>query len=151
MTDGLALHATALVLGERGILIRGAAGAGKSSLAEELLAAAAAAGRHAALVGDDRVILEARGGRLLCRPHPAIAGLIELRGAGLLPRPSVPVAVLHLCVDLDPAAPRAPEEEPGPFEAGGVRLPRIVVNRALAPLVTRSRLRSFDDIRMIAE
>ena len=40
--------------------------------------------RFARLVGDDRVHVEAAGGRLLVRPAPALAGLIEVRGIGVL-------------------------------------------------------------------
>ncbi len=149
MTAAPAVHGTAIVVGEHGILILGASGAGKSSLAEELIAGAAAEGRFAALVGDDRVTLEAVGGRLLARPHAAIPGLIELRGAGLVERPFEPAAILHLCVELDPAAPRLPDEAAEPYRAAGLALSRIVVNRPLACSVTRWRLRSLDDTFMI--
>ena len=39
--------------------------------------------RFARLVGDDRVHRRAAGGRLLVRPAPALAGLIEVRGLGI--------------------------------------------------------------------
>lgn len=49
------VHGTAAVVGEAGVLIRGASGAGKSSLALALVDAAAARGLFARLVGDDRI------------------------------------------------------------------------------------------------
>ena len=78
------VHASAVLVGARAVLIRGPSGAGKSRLALDLIAAAAAGRlRFARLVGDDRVHLEKSGGRLLVRPAAALAGLIELRGTGI--------------------------------------------------------------------
>ena len=75
-------HATALVVGETGLLIAGDSGAGKSLLAAELIARARGRGRFAALVADDRVWLSVHGGRLVAEAPAAIEGLIELRGYG---------------------------------------------------------------------
>ena len=80
MSTGSALHATCLVIGEAGVLLRGPSGAGKSTLARRLISTALRDGRYASLVGDDRVRLEAVAGRLVARPHPAIAGRLEVRG-----------------------------------------------------------------------
>lgn len=104
------IHGVALVLGEDGLLIRGPAGAGKTSLALELIARARAQGVFGRLVADDRVLLRARGGRLIASPHPAIAGRFEMRGIGIVAAPHLPEAVIRLVVDLDPSAPRMPEE-----------------------------------------
>ena len=76
--------------------------AARSSLAAALLEVAAARGDHAALVGDDRVALETHGGRLIAFPHPAIAGLIEQRGRGIVAVDHAPAAVIRLVVDLVP-------------------------------------------------
>jgi serine kinase of HPr protein (carbohydrate metabolism regulator) len=65
------------------------------------------------LVGDDRVACEILNGRAVLGPHPAIAGLAEWRGLGLLSRDCELKAVLRLVVDLEGA----------PVEGGGVRLP----------------------------
>ncbi|MEO1532556.1 MAG: serine kinase, partial [Pseudomonadota bacterium] len=51
------LHASAVALGERGLLILGPSGAGKTRLALELVALGAE------LVADDRVIVEAHEGQ----------------------------------------------------------------------------------------
>ncbi|MGJ3262303.1 MAG: HPr kinase/phosphorylase [Salinarimonas sp.] len=121
------VHATCVLLGEAGVLIRGASGAGKSRLALDLLEAARARGLFARLVGDDRIRLDARHGRLVARPHPAIAGLIERRGIGLLARPHAPAAVVRLVIDLVPEPPpRLPEAAAGEATILRVRLPRLV-------------------------
>ena len=74
----------AVVLGEKGVLIRGASGTGKSSLALALVEAWSLRGDFARLVGDDRICARVCGGRALVSPHPAIAGLAEWRGLGLI-------------------------------------------------------------------
>ena len=79
----VSLHGAAVAVGEAGVLIRGVSGAGKSSLALALVEAAVARGMFARLVADDRVLLEVLNGRLLARPHPAIAGRVERRGQGI--------------------------------------------------------------------
>ena len=108
------VHATALVLGEFGLLLRGPSGAGKSALSLQLVADWRARGAFAALVGDDRVALEARHGRLIARPHPSIRGMIEARGLGLLRVAYEPACVLRAVVDLlasGESPKRYPDEE----------------------------------------
>ncbi len=81
------LHATAVAINGRALVIRGASGSGKSTLALALVAASRP-GRRIVLVGDDRVLLSLRGdGRILARPHPRTAGFIERRGLGLVAMP----------------------------------------------------------------
>ena len=123
----MTIHATCVVIGEAGVLIRGPSGSGKSRLARELLAAAEAAGRFARLVSDDRTIVAARHGRLVARSVAAIEGRIEVRGVGIVAMPSEAAAVVRLVVDCEetPGA-RHPEEAEGTAEVEGVRLPRLV-------------------------
>lgn len=125
------LHGTALVVGEAGVLIRGASGAGKTTLALQLVHAAARRGLFARLVGDDRIALAAVGARLIMRPHPAIAGLVERRWQGIEPFPHEPAAVLALVVDLvdadrDPL-PRLPEPADRTVELTGFVAPRLAL------------------------
>lgn len=102
----------------RGLLIEGAPGTGKSSLALALI------DRGARLVGDDGVLLSAREGMLVAAPHPNISGRIEVRNVGLLEIPvSLPVPVALLVV-LDPDAPRFVEKAEQ-VERAGVILPML--------------------------
>jgi HPr kinase/phosphorylase len=132
------VHASAVLVGTkfgaRAVLIRGPSGAGKSRLTLELIQAAGAGRlRFARLVGDDRVHLESAGGRLLVRPADKLAGLIEVRGAGILQFPHEPCAVVGLVVDLDAAdAERLPEKKH--VEIEGLSLPGLAVARGDAAL-----------------
>ena len=120
------IHASTIVLGEAGILIRGEAGVGKSTLARQILDEAAARRIFARLVADDRTQVEARHGRVLARRVEAVAGLIEVRGLGLLRRPSEPAAILRLVVDLSGAEPgRLPTAEERSVALCGILLPRF--------------------------
>ena len=121
-------HATAVLWGARAVLLRGASGSGKSRLALELLAEARRLGRHGALVGDDRLVLEAASGRLVARAVTEIDGLIEARGLGIVRLPHETAAVVGLVVDLVRECPeRLPDREKGDLVAviAGVRLPRL--------------------------
>ncbi|KFE33987.1 HPr kinase/phosphorylase [Thioclava atlantica] len=90
------VHASVVALDPgRGVLIRGASGAGKSALALRLMAY----GAH--LVADDRVDLSVEDGALIARAPAAIAGRIEARGVGILNAEALERARIILCVDLD--------------------------------------------------
>ena len=123
------VHASALALwtsqGPEGLLLTGEAGSGKSSLLVALLDAWAARGRFAALVADDRVALAVHGGRLVARAPEALAGLVEVRGVGILARPHLRAARLHRHVALGPVPERLPDACERAFE--GVALPSLTV------------------------
>lgn len=122
------LHATAVIVGETGLLLRGPSGVGKSGLALTLIHFSRARGDFAGLVGDDRVAISRRSDRLIARPHPAIAGMIESRGYGLLCVPFESACVLRAIIDVVPpgaALPRLPEPHEKYAELEGVRLPRL--------------------------
>lgn len=101
-TEGVLLHGTAIALGDRAVLLRGPPGAGKSDLALRALAAPPGRFSEAAfeLVGDDQVFVRRAGGRLIVNAHPRLAGLIEVRGLGILPVPYRAEAELVLVTDL---------------------------------------------------
>jgi serine kinase of HPr protein (carbohydrate metabolism regulator) len=132
------IHASAVLVGARAVLIRGPAGSGKSSLAYALIrAAAGGALPFARLVGDDRLHVEAAHGRLLARPAEALRGLIEIRGLGLRRLPCEPVACVGLVVDLAAAdAERLPARESAVAEVAGIALPRLAVAPATPPYPT---------------
>ena len=137
MSGPVNLHASCVLLGEAGVLIRGEAGVGKSSLAVRLVAARRAAGRFAAHVSDDRTIVSVANGRLIARPHPAIAGLVERRGLGLVRVPCEGAAILRLVVDLQrEPGPRLPDEDERTAILEGVLLARLAGRpEDVAPLV----------------
>ena len=131
-----ALHATVVVIGESGVLLRGPSGAGKSSLALALIASARVAGSFAALIADDRVFARAFDGRLIARGAPEFAGKIERRCEGLIAVGAEPAAVIRLVVDLagrGGAPPRLPDEGELSAEILGVRLLRVPLDPAHGP------------------
>ena len=78
------VHASAVLVGDRAVLIRGPSGSGKSRLAFDLILAGRAGQiPPAVLVGDDRVHLEAAQGQIWCGRRRELAGLIEIRGLGI--------------------------------------------------------------------
>lgn len=117
------IHATALVLGDRGLLVTGPSGSGKTTLALALLRAYAASGRFAAMVADDRVLVQAGGRRLIARCPETIAGLAEVYGVGPRPVNVVNCAVIDLCLRLAAAAPRF--QEPSREVIEGVAVPAL--------------------------
>jgi HPr kinase/phosphorylase len=101
-SSSITVHASAVALDGRAVLILGASGAGKSRLALQMIA------RGAALVADDRVVLRRRAdGRLTAEAPDTLEGMIEARGVGVMrvAAPAVPGAEVVLAVDLD----RGPE------------------------------------------
>jgi hypothetical protein len=89
------LHASAVSVCGRGLLIQGASGSGKSSLALALMALGAQ------LIADDRVVLRREGAHLRAAAPEAIRGLIEARGLGLLNAEPGPPALVAALVDMD--------------------------------------------------
>lgn len=133
------VHASAVLAGTRAVLICGPSGTGKSRLALALIEAARAGILpFAKLVGDDRVYLSAAAGRLLVRPAPALAGLIEMRGIGIVRVDHEPCAVVGIVVDLGGRAERLPQAGQRQVTIEGITLPRLAVaagEDALSPLV----------------
>jgi HPr kinase/phosphorylase len=138
MTDAPTIHASAVLVGAKAVLIRGPSGSGKSRLAWDL-AQAAEQGTltFARLVADDRVHVEVHAGRLLVRPAPALAGLIEIYGLGIRRLAFEPMAAVGLIVDLAAAdADRLPPITAGNTSISGVILPRLAVAAGMAALAT---------------
>ncbi len=88
-----------------GILLLGASGTGKSDLALRLLE------RGAELVADDRTDLFVERARLWARAPRAIAGLMEVRGVGIVKFPHAAKVRVALVVRLGVHIDRIPERQ----------------------------------------
>lgn len=123
----LQLHATTVLLGDRGIVIAGDSGTGKSTLALALIRRCGLAGRFAVLVCDDRTDIEALKGRLLASAPAPIAGLIEVHGLGPAVIAHERRAVVDLFVRLvEPGL--APRYQEGESEAlAGCSVPALTL------------------------
>jgi RNase adaptor protein for sRNA GlmZ degradation len=110
------IHATAVALDGRAVLLLGPSGSGKSDLALRLVAAGWR------LVADDRVVVTPEGGRLIATAPPRLAGLLEVRGVGIVPEPTAPAPVA-LALDLAATADRLPD--PVLLVLAGQTVPRL--------------------------
>jgi len=134
------VHGTSVTIGENGVLLRGPSGSGKSDLALRLI------DQGARLVADDQTELRREGDALsMCAPH-TIAGLLEVRGLGIVKVPAVARARLRLVVDLVPEV--ALERLPAPRSCAlaGVRVPVLALApfAASAPAKLRLALATLD-------
>jgi HPr kinase/phosphorylase len=118
--SGAVMQASAVAIGGRALLIEGPPGSGKSSLALALV------DRGAGLIGDDGVTLTVEDGALIASPPPHIAGLMEVRGVGLVTLPLAPAAPVALILSLGGPTPERLPEAP---------LPRRVINGVAVPVL----------------
>lgn len=143
---GITVHATAVSISGTAILIRGAPGAGKSTLALELieLPGSGLSDRilQASLISDDQTDLTADGGKILCSAPSALAGLLEVRGLGIVKVPVAGPAVLKLIVDLVSAdeASRLPDVNDQKVVLLGMEVPLIRLNCEGKSLASRVRV-----------
>ncbi len=97
MSDKMLIYATAVAIEGHAVLLRGFSGVGKSDLGLRLIDAGAQ------LVADDQCELERRDEAILVRAPAAIAGLIEVRGLGILRIDALAEAPLAMIADLVPS------------------------------------------------
>ena len=102
MTDIPLIDVSAVAIEGRAVLIEGVPGSGKSSLALALI------DRGAKLIGDDGVMVQESEDKLVVMPPPNIAGLLEIRGVGIVELAATR-APLALILALEDEAPRMPE------------------------------------------
>lgn len=133
------VHATTVAFEDAGLLILGRSGAGKSSLALQLMASGAT------LVADDRTDLFRSGNAIIASCPPALLGRIEARGIGILSAaPSGPVGIVQV-VDLS-AGPEDRLPQSRSYDVLGVGLPLVTASyhphlyAALRQLVLGGRL-----------
>jgi serine kinase of HPr protein (carbohydrate metabolism regulator) len=97
VTATLLVHATAIAIDGDAILLRGPSGAGKSDLALRLIDGGAR------LVADDQALLRRADNQVFVRAPAEIAGLIEVRGVGILRVDLINEAPIALVADLVPS------------------------------------------------
>jgi serine kinase of HPr protein (carbohydrate metabolism regulator) len=134
LSGPLLLHATAVAIEGRAVLLRGRSGAGKSDLGLRLIDAGAG------LVADDQSELRRRADTLIVRAPAALAGLIEVRGIGILRLAALAEAPVALIVDLVP--PETVERLPMPCSETllGIVVPCIAVAPFEASAAAKIRL-----------
>ncbi|HSI02393.1 MAG TPA: HPr kinase/phosphatase C-terminal domain-containing protein [Reyranella sp.] len=135
------VHATCVALrvgrGWRAVLLRGPSGAGKSDLALRLIEAGAR------LIADDQTHVARTGRTLYATPPPALAGMIEVRGVGILKLARGQLlsrAPLGLLIDLVPSQKIERLPEPSHEAVLGVALPRLDLAPFEASTVAKLRL-----------
>ena len=135
MAPPVNVHATAIRINRTGLMFAGPSGWGKSMLAFTCLTEARRLGLPAMLVADDQVFVEHRGGEIIAKRPDSIAGLIELRGTGIVSLESIPEAVMHFAIL--PASFSGPDRLPPDNEqievAEGFALPviRLLANTSV--------------------
>lgn len=119
----LQLHGTAVALQGQGVLLRGAAGSGKSSLALRLME------EGAVLIADDLVEIRREGQKLTIDLPAAVdnrfRGAIERRDSGVENHPYFGPAPLVLVADLRPGTGDSTENR---AELLGLALPLLVLD-----------------------
>lgn len=134
----LKIHATCVAFENRGILLQGPSGSGKSDLALRLIE------DGARLVADDQVEVHAReDGRLEARAPDRIAGLLEVRGLGIIKMDHLETCTLVLAVDLVDASliERMPDAAFTSITGGQLRQISLAPYEASAPAKLRQALR----------
>ena len=119
------VHGSCAAKDGAGVLLLGPPGSGKSDLLLRLI------GQGFSLVADDRVDIS----NGVARPPAAIAGLLEVRGFGIVRLPYVE-APLALVVELSPLH----ERLPAPCQHGPLKLPLVTVDPTAASAVERVKL-----------
>lgn len=137
------VHATSVEIDGHAVLIRGPSGGGKSDLALRLIDGGAM------LVADDQTSITAEAGRLFAGVPDTIAGLLEVRGLGIVKVPYRPRVPLALVVDL--IAPKDVERLPEPSSAQllGLMVPRVALAAFEASTPAKVRLAMLSATRDI--
>ncbi len=137
--QSIQIHATALRIGDSGVLIRGPSGSGKSDLAMRLIDGGAL------LVADDRCHIQLVENTLVASCPPEISGLIEVRGLGILRLEPATSTPLTFVVDLCQAGSveRMPENDTESILGRALPVVRLDGLEASAPEKVRLALRVF--------
>lgn len=142
MSELANIHASCVAIGNKGVLLLGKSGAGKSDLALRLIDGGAK------LVADDRTILFMKNGALYARAPATIRGLLEIRGVGIVETPVRSQVRLALAVMLGREGARLPQPQFYRAPSTGkptTMLPQIALDArfASAPAKIRAALTAF--------
>ena len=144
MSDPVNIHASCVAIGNKGVLLLGKSGSGKSDLALRLIDGGAK------LVADDRALLFRKDGVLYARAPDTIRGLLEIRCVGIVELPVRRQVRLALAVVLGREGARLPKPQfwdlPAPLRMN-TKLPQIALDAryASAPAKVRAALEAFSD------
>jgi serine kinase of HPr protein (carbohydrate metabolism regulator) len=129
------LHATAVAIHGRAVLITGPSGAGKSDLALRLI------DRGAMLVSDDQVELQVKNDRLIASTPATIAGRMEVRGIGIVAMAHAGPMPVALLIEIAERMDRMPE--PRTQALCGEQIPVVALDpfEASAPIKAELALR----------
>lgn len=116
------IHATALKIKTKGIIILGSSGKGKSDLALRLIL-----NQKAKLIADDRVDIEVSSKKIMASAPKNIQGLLEVRGVGIVSVGFVKKAKINMVVSLD-AEKTERMPEPEFYDFSGVKVPLVRIN-----------------------
>jgi serine kinase of HPr protein (carbohydrate metabolism regulator) len=96
-------------------------------------------------VSDDGTLAEARDGRIFASAPDAIAGRIEIRGLGIVRLPAIAQVPVILCIVLDEAVERMPEETLPVRTIEGIDLPVLALDpfEHSAPIKVEKALRLY--------
>jgi serine kinase of HPr protein (carbohydrate metabolism regulator) len=120
-------HCCVVEIGGTGVLIEGASGSGKTSLALGLVDAAVRRGVESHFVADDQALIERRRDEVIATAPPATAGLSEVFGHGVVPVAHKDECRVGLLVRLVPdhEVDRMPDTRTAEIE--GIELPLVEV------------------------
>lgn len=145
MAEAETIHATCVAIDGRGVLLLGPPGSGKSSLALQLIDqpgfGISETLRQTRLVADDQVVLRRSGGQITATAPPALAGLLEIRGIGIVRVPVLAETQVVLAVRLARATEiaRLPEPSDSAHDLLGVSVPSFRIDASLAGSPARLR------------
>ena len=139
------IHATCVTVGGRGVLLLGRPGSGKSDLALRLIdtpgLGIGASLLQAQLVADDQVKLVRVGDRLEAHAPAALAGLLEIRGLGIMRVAHLQSMRVDLAVNLRPHVEieRLPDHPSITYAVLGITIPLVEIDPATASAPARVR------------